>query len=53
MDKRTIKNPGKQSFLRAVPAAAAAGVALTDRILFRLGAEAQADLRRPADIYRG
>jgi mannose-6-phosphate isomerase-like protein (cupin superfamily) len=52
MDKQTIKNPGRRSFLRAVPAAAAAGLALTDATLFSLGAEAQAPIERnPRPAY--
>lgn len=56
MDKRTIKNPGRRSFLRAVPAAAAAGLTITDAALFSLGAEAQATIERnppaPYEVIR-
>lgn len=51
MDSRMIKNPGRRSFLRAAPAAAAAGLTIADVALFSSGAEAQAILRRPSTRY--
>jgi quercetin dioxygenase-like cupin family protein len=45
MHNRTVNNPSRRSFLRAAPAAAAAGLALSDAALFAASASAQA----PAD----
>jgi quercetin dioxygenase-like cupin family protein len=42
MGKVAIKNPGRRTFLRAVPAAAVAGLTLTDASLFSAFAAAQA-----------
>ncbi len=41
MSKVDLRNPGRRSFLRAVPAAAAAGLTLTDASLFALSAAQQ------------
>ncbi len=51
MDNLTIENLGRRSFLRAVPAAAAAGFTLSGAAMFGLDAEAQAVLRKPSAPY--
>jgi mannose-6-phosphate isomerase-like protein (cupin superfamily) len=48
MSNLTIKNPGRREFLRTVPAAAAAGLALTDASLLTEYAAAQEAATAPA-----
>ncbi len=52
MKRVGIENPGRRSFLRAAPAAAAAGLALTDARLFGLQAETPSGWPGPAAKFQ-